>query len=627
MKQKKSKKRAAKPREVSSPKPAFKHLAIILTAGILVRLIYDASLANNLFLGTYILDSLVLHSWATDILAGKTADTAFFRAPLYPYALALVYKMFGVSPWSAILFHNILGLLTGVISYLFAGRLFGQKVAVWAGLVVVIYPTLIYFEGETMITTLAVFLYTLTAYRLFVAVEKPSVKNVVKVGLVFGLAAITRPSILPLVVIFPVAFLAKHGFAAVKDGIIKSLVFVTALFVPILPVTLTNLVKGGEFVLISTQGGANFYIGNSQDADGITVVAPGPNLRIGPYNDNIWTSSIDEAERRNGRKLTQSEVSSFWFGEALDEIKSDIRRAAGLFSKKFYYFWHGQEIFNNKSLYYAGEYSWLMSGLLWKKLINFPSGILFPLTFLGMFLGFRNKQQVLVPVLYAVLFALVVSAFFVCARFRQPILPLAIMLATYGLAELVRLYRKNRKVFFAGCAALVVLIVGLNWGGNIESKQNLSQFQGVIGSVYLKRKDYPTAITYLEKSLEASEGNMGVYDLLGQAYMNSRRLKDAEKIYQRGIELFPRYSPFNFNLGRLSQLREDFEKAKEYYHLTLKYAPEFAPALDRLGYVFDLQNQPDSALYYYRRLAKLRPFDSKLKAKIESLEQTLKQSQ
>lgn len=88
-----------KPRKVvktsKADRPAkrlVKHLIIILAAGILVRLIYNASLTGSIFLGNYILDSLVLHSWATDIVAGKTANTAFFRAPLYPYVLAMIYK-------------------------------------------------------------------------------------------------------------------------------------------------------------------------------------------------------------------------------------------------------------------------------------------------------------------------------------------------------------------------------------------------------------------------------------------------------------------------------------------------------------------------------------------------------
>ena len=202
VKKRKAKKATKRSKADRPATPYVKHLAIILAAGILVRIIYDASLSDNIFLGNYTLDSLALHTWATMILTGQTENEAFFRAPLYPHLVALLYRVFGVSPWPVIVFQNLLGLLTGVVSYLFARRLFGATVALGAALLVVVYPTLIFFEGETMITALAVFLYTLAAYRLLLAVREPTARKVVVAGVVFGLAAITRPTILPLVIIF-----------------------------------------------------------------------------------------------------------------------------------------------------------------------------------------------------------------------------------------------------------------------------------------------------------------------------------------------------------------------------------------------------------------------------------------
>jgi 4-amino-4-deoxy-L-arabinose transferase-like glycosyltransferase len=598
----------------------------IVAAGILVRIIYNIEVTNSIFLGNYILDSLHYHTWATKILAGETENLAFFRAPLYPYLVALLYKIFGVSPWPVIVFQNLLGLLTAVVSYQFAKRVFGLPVAFWTGLIVAVYPMLIYFEGETLTTSVEVFLYTVAIYRLFIAVQQPAAGNVIKAGFLLGLAAIARPTILPVAVVFPIAFLFKYGIHAIKDVIFKSLIMAAAALIPILPVTLTNLVKGGEFVLIATQGGANFYIGNSKEADGITVIAPGPQMRLGPYNDNVWTSSMDEAVRRTGRKMSQSEVSSFWFREALKEIGSDVGRAVRLYFKKFYLFWHGQEIFNQKPVYYAAEYSRLISVLVWKKLVNFPSGFLFPLMFIGILLAFRNKQPVLVPSLYIIIYALLVSAFFVCARFRQPILPVAVMLAAYAVVTFIRLWGENKRLFLSFGAVLVLLITGLNWGGDVESKINLSQFYATIGSAYVSRNEYESGIAYLEKALEILPDNIAIFDMAGQAYLNSGKIKEAEEIYQKGVAMFPTYPTFNFNLGRICQMREDFEKAKEYYRITLQVAPKFMAALDRMAGIFEQQNQLDSALYYYKQLARYQPTDSRLKAKIKSLEQLIEGS-
>lgn len=627
MNKKKAKKAARGSEADRSAKPYVKHLAIILAGGIIVRIIYDVNLTDNIFLGNYTLDSLALHTWATMILTGQTENEAFFRAPLYPHLVALLYRVFGVSPWPVIVFQNLLGLLTGVVSYLFARRLFGATVALGAALLVVVYPTLIFFEGETMITTLAVFLYTLAAYRLLLAVHEPTARKVVVAGVVFGLAAITRPTILPLVIIVPIALLAKHGLNSYKKAGAKTLMFAAALMIPILPVTLTNLIKGGEPILISTQGGANFYIGNNKWADGITVDALGPLLRVGPYRDNIWTSSVDEAERRTGKKLTQSEVSSFWYREAFKHVKNDPDRAMRLLVKKFYLFWHGQEIFNNRPVYFAGEYSWLMKGLVWKKIINFPSGILFPLMFLGLILAFVKRYDVTAPALFVLSFAVVVSVFFVCARFRQPIVPLAIIFGVFALHTLKTQLFKNRKAFVFSGIILLPLIVGLNWGGNVDSKTNLSQFHAAIGTACVNKRNYIKGITHLERSLQISPRNLGACEALGQAYLSLGKLVQAERVYRQGLEHFPTHPSFCFHLGAIYQKREDLEKAKEHYHLTLEYAPEYAPALFQLGFIFEQHNQFDSALYYYERLERVQPYDARFKAKIEELKQALEASQ
>lgn len=154
------------------------HIFLLILFGVIVRVIYDIELINDIFLNTYQLDSRVLHTWALDILNGDTANLAFFRAPLYPYILAFIYKIFGVSPWPVIIFQNLLGLMTGIVTYLFASRLFGRQVALWSGLVVMIYPTLLIFEGETMITSLEVFLYTLTAYLVYLSIEKRTTSSI-----------------------------------------------------------------------------------------------------------------------------------------------------------------------------------------------------------------------------------------------------------------------------------------------------------------------------------------------------------------------------------------------------------------------------------------------------------------
>lgn len=232
-----------------------KHLVVVAIVAVIVRFLYNIELSDSLLFNKYFLDSQVLHTWALDILGGNKPDLPFFRAPLYPYVLALSYKFFGVSPWSIIIIQNLLGVLTAIFTYKFASRLFGGNIAFWSGIVTAVYPTLVFFEGETMITTLAVFLYTLSIYLMYSSIQNPTTTNVVKAGIIFGLAAITRPIILPLAIIFPITLAMKFKKQSFKSLAIPTLIFAASILIPILPVTISNIVNGNEFVIISTQGG------------------------------------------------------------------------------------------------------------------------------------------------------------------------------------------------------------------------------------------------------------------------------------------------------------------------------------------------------------------------------------
>jgi 4-amino-4-deoxy-L-arabinose transferase-like glycosyltransferase len=617
---KKSKKRQATAQKSGKNRINYRDILIILGVGLLLRFIYDLHLTGNIFFDNHVLDSLIFHTWANDINNGQAADLVFFRAPLYPYLLALVYKIFGVSQWSIVIVQHIWGLTTCVTGYLFARSLFGRKVALWSGVAMAAFPTLIYFEGEVMITTLATMLYTIAAYRLYLAVKVPTIKAVALAGLAFGLAAIARPTILPLLILFPICFLIKYRIRSWKKAVRWSIILICAALVPIIPVTLTNIAKGGEFVLLSSQGGVNFYIGNGAKADGITVMAPGPNVRFGKYKDNIWTSSMDEAKRRTGKEMSQSAISSFWYSEALTEISEDVPRAMLLYLKKVYFFWHGQEIFNNKSLYYSGEYSWLMLTMMWKFLINFPSGLLFPLAFLGAFFAVRDRREDWSPVLFLVVYGLVVAGFFVCARFRQPIVPVAVILAVFGIYSLANLKRQAPMAILAGLGISAVLLIGLNLGGNVESRENLSQFNTVVGSIYQKNGDHISALPYFEKAYEISPDNGGVVDMLGLSYLGTGNVVEAERVYREGIRRFPAFPPFNAGLARVFQSRIDgADSAYFYFHQALNSAPEYAPAIEGLARLFERRRVLDSALFYYDMLSRYLPPDRRLEQKKQRL--------
>ena len=61
-------------------------------------------------------DNYYHHNWAVNVASGNIfGDTTYFRAPFYIFCLALFYKIFGITLWTA----RIMGLLIGLASISF----------------------------------------------------------------------------------------------------------------------------------------------------------------------------------------------------------------------------------------------------------------------------------------------------------------------------------------------------------------------------------------------------------------------------------------------------------------------------------------------------------------------------
>lgn len=600
----------------------LRDLLILVGLALLLRVIYLVQLSDSLVYGKYILDSLVIDRHAVEIAGGNFwGDTAFFRAPLYSYLIGILYAIFGQTPTPYLVVQLLLGLATVVSTYFCARYLFDRKVALISGVIIACWPTLIYFGGELMITTLAVFWAPLLLLSLQVAVDRNQPRLYVVAGVILGLAAITRPTFLPLLALVPLHHLIKLKHDRLKLAVRHAILIVLGLLIPVLPVTIRNLAVAGDPALISTQGGVNFFLGNQRDADGISVSMPalGPIMQGGKYQDNVWTSSVQIAEHESGRELSQSEVSSYWFGRGLDEIAAAPIRAVGLFFKKNYFFWHGQEIFNNKSPYYAGSYSWLLDILLWKAGLNFPSGLLFPLLLVGVYLGFKNRKRVSLLTLLLLIFSLTVSLFFVCSRFRQPLVPLAAIMAASALVEIVRLFKRKRSQAWPLLGAFVVLVVLLNLGGNVESKINLSQHHNVIGNLYFANGDFNNAAIQFEEAIRINPQNAQSYGSLGAAYGKSGRLNDAERVLRQAVEYHPRSSEFHFNLGLVYKQSGRNDQAESHFRTAIDLDPKAEMPYLGLGAILEERNQPDSARAVYQDLQRQRPDSWKARSKLESL--------
>jgi hypothetical protein len=333
-------------------------------------------------------------------------------------------------------------------------RTHGPRVATVVTCMAATYGMFIYYEAEILTTTLGTVLSTAAALLLLEADHRDSPRLFAAAGLALGATAITHATSL---VLAPVAFawiLWKRPWD-VRRGVAAA-AFAGGLAVLVGGVTLRNVVVSGDPVLIASQGGINFYIGNNEQSDGKSALAPGmPEAAQvispdGTYRDSMQVAAKTLAERELGRVLRASEISRYWYDRGFEWMTDHPKAALVHFARKVVYFWNAFEISNNRDLRdQARRFTPLLRFFLWHF------AILLPLALFAILRGGMARSRWLLVGFLAV-YSLAIAAFFVCARYRQPAV---VWLLPFSGAGLVLLFDDLRRAAVEPRRALVSLAI------------------------------------------------------------------------------------------------------------------------------------------------------------------------
>jgi 4-amino-4-deoxy-L-arabinose transferase-like glycosyltransferase len=380
------------------------------------------------------LDGLWHVQWAKEISQGHPIDSEpFFRAPLYPYALGGLFALTGPDLLDARVAQIILGSLTAVLVGMLGARLFGRRVGSIAGIIYAASASLVLFDLEFLLEVLFLPLVVLSLLALEATTCAPSPPRFVALGLALGTAAICRPNILLFV---PVALglallVARHqGWTPARLATAAGLLCV-GLAVPILPVTAHNILAGHDAVLIASQGGVNFYIGNCAEATGDQAFMPGPTdtatyAKDGTYTDNVMSSGRFVAQKAAGHPLKASEVSAFWTRAAIAWVTEHPVSWLKLMGRKVFYLIGGFEIGDECNL--AAAFS------SWAPFAALPRWWwLFPLAVVGLGTPGDGKRGRIILGGFSAAYAASVVLFFCTERFRLPLYPALCVLAARGV--------------------------------------------------------------------------------------------------------------------------------------------------------------------------------------------------
>ncbi|NQT33573.1 glycosyltransferase family 39 protein [bacterium] len=519
-----------------------------------VRLVYLAQYRNSPFFLVPIWDAADYHNIAVSFSQAKIDPILSFRAPLYPLFLGMIYLITGVGDLMPRLVQIVIGISSCVLVMRIGERLFGKAAGTVAGLITAVTGLMVYFELELLPTTLFIFLILLFILELLKL--KDGDGSAVRAGLFFALGVLTRPVILtflPLAVVW---------FLWIKTPSRHLVRFLTFAMLPLVLSLLLHVLAGSGTVLVSAQGGINYYIGNHHEADGATARFPGIGTGWG------WEEMRRIAVSRAGRPLLDSEIDRLYWLEGLKEIVSHPVDWLKLMTRKAFLFWNKIEIPNNRDFYYHARSFPLIGKLM---LFGFP--FLLPWALSGVVLNWKRSGVKLLTAFFLIYYITTIQ-FFITARFRHPLTPLLIIMAVGGITGIVRMFRTAEK---SGRVKWIVLITAL-----------------LVGLVL------PRAVHY---RIDLNDDSYGLFTE-GRAWEKLGKTDKAEILYMKALKAKPTAPFANFSIAEIAHQRGDFFKAVDYFKRELEVQPNYAKAWNNLGVMWtELDHETEALACFERALA------------------------
>ncbi|MBL8165356.1 MAG: glycosyltransferase family 39 protein, partial [Anaerolineae bacterium] len=250
-------------------------LALILLLAVALRLgIFFAFPATFAFdqtgaiHGSQAYDDYARNLLSTGVYGREPGAPDALIPPLYSYALAAVYGVFGRGSVQVALFHTVLDVLSITLLYHTGRRLFPRTawIGALAALFYACYPYLI-FQNLTLIDTpffmllLHAFVYGLVLLRGRERLDRGTWALAVGTGVVLGLSLLTRVLLPPLAALGALWFLFRLNL---RQTLLRLLPVALVSGLVVLPWLVRNQAVYGVFVPGALNSGENFYQGNSE---------------------------------------------------------------------------------------------------------------------------------------------------------------------------------------------------------------------------------------------------------------------------------------------------------------------------------------------------------------------------
>ncbi|MBN1827447.1 MAG: tetratricopeptide repeat protein [Candidatus Eisenbacteria bacterium] len=520
-------------------------VALALLASFALRLLYLRELSHTPFFSYPIIDAAEYWGWATRIASGEWLwQRVHIHGPFYPYFLALLQRAGGSQP-AAYVVQHLLGLGVLLLLYDLTRALCGRTAAWIALLAAALYPRFLWFEGQLLATTWVILL-DLLLLRIAVELARRRSRPAawIAVGVLAGLSAITRPTV--LVTLPAILFWAARLRA--PRGALRAAAILAGTAALIAPVAVRNAAIGDP-VPIQSNGGMNFYIANRTGADGLASVRPGIEWkRIERLADEVGT----------GR---QSDLDRFYYREGLEEMAADPAGALRRIGKRFLLFWGGWEVDTSQ------DFGWFRDACPALGIPFLTAGAILPFAVLGVFSALRRRPLENLPLLFLLSYVVAVLFFPYASRYRMPVFPLLVLFAASALPGVLRGMRE-RPPRAAGAVTAAVLFLLLN-GTPLRLPENgLVRVELHLGKRLDERGDLGGALAQYDRALERNPDDPDVWNNRGLVLEAMGEEEEARYAYERVLRVAPDHAKARANLagihfrnGRTDSAEVEMEKA------------------------------------------------------------------
>ena len=575
------------------------------------------------------LDTTAYVELARQVLAGNVGlgPGLYFVSPLYIYFLAGALAAF--RSFTAVRILQIaLGTASVAAIFFMTRAWFTERAAWWAAAVAAITGLFTFYEAIILQASVDAFLTSAALLALTLGLQRPASRWLPVSGVLFGIAALNRPNV-------PLAVAGMAGVLLLSRRVRPAAVLLAGLLVGMAPVAVRNLVVSHQWSLVSSHGGLNFYIGNSEAATGFFHPIPGitPNI-VGQAED-----ARRVADRATGRTLTDSETSDYFFGLAWSWIAAHPVDAARLFARKLGFVFSAQHVALPHSYpFYAYDAATAL------RFFFVGPWLLVPLGVVGLLFAAppTRRPDYFVWAAFVPSYAIGVAAFFVAERYRLPMLVPLCVGAGAAIDRAVRLLVEKRLTALGlPVTAFVSAFAAANWPHDLHDgrwEEELRMVQRMVvegryddaerwvqkgipreprpgatdfaaGSQLLLAQQPAAALNHLRKAHASDPGRPEIEYALGQALLATGHAGEATSHLRRGFDAGIEIPQGGYDLAVALQKTGDPQGALAVVQ-RIQPVENDAEAWLRVGRLAVELRGPDVAERFFRRAVAIRPEDA-----------------